>query len=141
MRFDAIRCSALLVLVEPEYSATSGKVQNVSDQYKFASFMLRIWRRSTESGGKAFYDNRRPVVQGRDLLRATGQIVLRQQRRRHWRFSRPGGQARLPEGSRGRLHLGHALLPFAAQGRRLRYRRFLWRSLRFRYVARRQTLY
>src|SRR6266540_4321451 len=33
MRFDAIRCSALLVLVEPEYSATSGKVQSVSDRY------------------------------------------------------------------------------------------------------------
>src|SRR6266511_6099672 len=42
MRFDAIRCSALLVLVEPEYSATSGKVQSVSDRYKTIAQLLTI---------------------------------------------------------------------------------------------------
>src|SRR6266498_4146065 len=42
MRFDAIRCSALLVLVEPEYSATSGKVQSVSDRYRWADILI-LW--------------------------------------------------------------------------------------------------
>ena len=75
------------------------------------------------------------LVQGRDHLPAARQGVLRQQRRRHRRLSRPDRKARLHPGP-GRQHdLAAAVLSVAAARRRLRHRRLPRRASRLRHAA------
>ena len=66
---------------------------------------------------------RSALVQGRGHLPGARQVVLRQQQRRHRRLPGADAEARLPAGARRHLPLAAAVLPVAAQGRRLRHRR------------------
>ena len=68
-------------------------------------------------------DARRALVQRRRHLSGARPCVLRQQQRRRRRLPRPDAEARLPARPRHQLPLAAAVLPVAAQGRRLRHRR------------------
>ena len=79
---------------------------------------------------------RSALVQGRHHLRTARQGLLRQKRRRRRRFSRTDRQARLHQGPGRHRHLALALLPLAAEGRRLRHRRLPGRAPGLRHPAR-----
>ena len=81
---------------------------------------------------------RSALVQGRDHLPGARQVVLRQQQRRHRRLPGPDAEARLPAGPRHHLPLAAAVLPVAAQRRRLRHRRLPERPSELRHARRLQ---
>ena len=93
-----------------------------------------------KNGNNNGLSRRSAVVQGRDLLRAARALVLRQQRRRGRRFSRPDAEARLSARPRRHHALAAAVLSVADARRRLRHLRLHRRPSRLRHAARFQSL-
>ena len=77
---------------------------------RFARCGSVTWTRKPK---QAAAHHRSALVQGRDHLSAARQVVLRQQRRWHRRFSGADIQARLYRRPRGQRHLAAALLSLA----------------------------
>ena len=116
------------------------------DRAQVRALLAKLVRRSTARTGRPPDGRADPVpellprprrmshdgrlVQGRRHLRAARAVVFRFGRRRHRRLARTDGKARLPEGPRRHGALALAVLPVAAQGRRLRHRRLLRRAPR-----------
>src|SRR5436190_1602563 len=79
---------------------------------------------------------RSPLVQGRGHLSGARQVVLRHRQRRHGRSARDDAEARLPPRSRHHLLVAAAVLPLAAERRRLRHRGLLQRQSALRHSRR-----